>query len=432
MKVDGEQTADSAVKRPRGRPSLRGERRDQLIQGATVLFNSQGISAISIAEIAEKLQLARASVYHYVKDRKDLVRQCYIKSCEQTADDLLEAAAAPSGLERLTQFVEIALAPERPPVAVLSEINSLDESIADVVRHAHNRNIAALRRFITMGVADGSMKPCDDEVVAQAIFGILSWSQLLPHWSSTQRMARLRASAATTVIDIIRDGLATNRDQSVAIDVSVDRFQQETGDLFDRAEASRIKTERVLAAASRLFNRTGIDATSLDEISLDLGVTKGVLYHYLQDKSDLVVKCYERAFALQEKFIAVSQAEGNNGLEAALINAHLNIQAKSSAIAPLMPQPGFGSLPEADQARFRRIANRQNKTVADFLQSGIDDGLVRPCHAPLVTHVCAGAFGWIPKWRHPDDPRSAQNIADQICDLVFNGIARNTSTKRGE
>ena len=109
MKAEKSNEVEGAPKRKRGRPSLRREKRDELIHGATLLFNSRGISAISISEIAEKLQLARASVYHYVKDRADLVYQCYIRSCEQTADDLLDAATAPTGLERLTLFVSLAL-----------------------------------------------------------------------------------------------------------------------------------------------------------------------------------------------------------------------------------------------------------------------------------------------------------------------------------
>ncbi len=423
MKVQAESNEGKPAKRPRGRPSLREQKRDALIHGATVLFNSHGISAISIAEIAERLSLARASVYHYVKDRADLVYQCYIRSCESMADDLVVAASESNGLERLCQLVSLTLTPDRAPVAVLSEIHSLDGSIADVVLHAHAQNIRTLRRFIAMGVDDGSIRPCDDEVVAQSIFGMLSWSQLLSHWSSSARTAKLRANTARTIVELLSRGLAVDNDQPLEFATSVDVVRADPGDLFDRAQASQTKRERVLEVASRLFNRNGIDATSLDAIALELGVTKGVLYHYLQDKGDLVVKCYERAFDLQDRFIALSRRQGKNGLEEALFNAHLNIQAKASALSPLMPQPGFGSLPADDQRRFRRVASRQNKIVGDFLQQGIDDGLVHSCRAPLVTHVAAGAFGWIPKWRDPDDERSPIELANQICDVIFRGIA---------
>ena len=65
-----------------------------------------------------------------------------------------------------------------------------------------------------------------------------------------------------------------------------------------------MKTEELLRTASRLFNRKGIDATSLDEIGAAVGATKSVVYHYLTDKPDLVAQCYRRAFALGERVLA--------------------------------------------------------------------------------------------------------------------------------
>ena len=54
--------------------------------------------------------------------------------------------------------------------------------------------------------------------------------------------------------------------------------------------------------ASQLFNRRGIDGVSLDDITAELGATKGALYHYLDNKADLVVRCYRRSFDLTERF----------------------------------------------------------------------------------------------------------------------------------
>ena len=52
----------------------------------------------------------------------------------------------------------------------------------------------------------------------------------------------------------------------------------------------------MLMTASRLFNRRGIDGTSLDDITAGLGATKGALYHYLDNKTDLVARCHQAGF----------------------------------------------------------------------------------------------------------------------------------------
>src|SRR5690606_34861054 len=100
-----------AAPRARGRPSKRGMKREALLEGATALFNARGISAISLAEVAEAVGLTRATVYYYVSDRADLVFQCYMRACDQAAEDLAVAAEASNGFEQTLAFIRLALTP---------------------------------------------------------------------------------------------------------------------------------------------------------------------------------------------------------------------------------------------------------------------------------------------------------------------------------
>jgi len=55
-----------------------------------------------------------------------------------------------------------------------------------------------------------------------------------------------------------------------------------------RAE-QRIKTrEAIIAAAGRLFTRQGIEATSIDAIAAELGLTKGAVYANFRSKAELI------------------------------------------------------------------------------------------------------------------------------------------------
>ena len=412
-----------AAERPRrGRPPKRGQRLALLLDRAAELFNLRGISATSVADLADTLQISRASLYYYVEDREDLVFQCYMRACELTAQDLATAAEAPSGLERTLAFVRIALAPERPTVAVLSEIDVLNGERARFVKHADEANVERLMSFITAGAADGSMRGCDAEVIAQAIIGMLAWAQLLPQWSSGGHMEALRTRTSQAVTSLLTTGIATERGPRFECRVDVEQLQRTLVNAFDRRESFSIKIDQVLAAASRQFNRNGIEATSIDAIAGALGVSKGVLYHYVADKSDLVARCYERAFDFYDQFMEVCSREGRNGLERALINAHLNIQAHVTSLSPLMPQPGFGAGPDARRMALLERGRRENRAAADLLREGAADGSVVACDAAMVAHMTAGAFGWIPKWLKPDNGRSAFEIADEICTAIRNGL----------
>jgi AcrR family transcriptional regulator len=420
--VESDAASPSAGPAKRGRPNRRNVKRQALLDGATALFNARGISATSLADVAEAVGLTRATVYYYVKDRAELVFQCYLRACELVAEDLATASEAADGLERTLEFLRLSLTPLRPPTAVLTEINALDPAHAEVVRQANDRNTAALVGFIAEGVCDGSIRPCDAEVAAQSIIGMLAWAQLLPQWSRGDHGRALRARTSETMIDLLTHGLAQDREMRFQCLINAETFQPTLNNPFDRRESSSLKLAQLLATASRLFNRNGIEATSLEEIASAMGVTKGVLYHYLDDKSDLVTRCYERSFELYEQFVEAATSNGGNGLESAMINAHLNIQAQVGALSPLMPQPGFEAVPEPTRDRLRRRAAEENRRVAGLLQRGVTEGMARACDASLVTHIAAGAFGWLPKWLPARQPQDPVAMADKICDMLLLGL----------
>jgi AcrR family transcriptional regulator len=411
-----------APAKPRGRPSKRGLKREALLEGAAATFNARGIAATSLADIAERLGLSRASVYYYVNDRAELVFQCYQRACELTAEDLAAAGEAPNGFERTLAFVARALTADRPPTAVLSEINYLQPAHAAVVRVANDRNVAALIGFIEAGMADGSIRACDAEVAAQSIIGMLAWARLSPQWVQSARVRAFRTRLLKTIVDLLSHGLTTDPKARLECTIDADIFLPARFNAFDRREASERKVDQLLTAASRLFNRDGIEATSLDEITASLGATKGALYHYLRDKADLVARCYERGFDLYERFAETAKSHGDNGLERAMIGTHLNTQAQAGALSPLMPQPGLEALPDPRRAALVARANSLNMLFSRLLRQGVKDGSCHPCDTNMVAMIGAGAFGWLPKWLPSDDRRGPRQLADEINNLYFRGL----------
>lgn len=405
------------------RPSKKADKRKRLIEGATLLFNARGIAATGIGDVAESVGLSRATAYYYVRDRAELVWLCYRHACEIAAVDLDRASECGSGLERILAFIDLALTSDRTPVAVLSEVNSLAPDIGVELRDLHEANVARLIAFIEQGIADGSVDTDDPVLVGQAIIGMLSWTQMLPQWSQKSQDPGLRERAACTMTALVSDGISSDTAFGFACPVDAADHLPRLDDVFDRQQAADLKRERVLTAASKLFNRQGIEATSLDEIAAALGLTKGGIYHYLSDKPDLVRQCYKRALRLYEKFVDDAVQHSSTGFEAAMINAHLNIQAQAGDVSPLMPQPGFEALPDALRDELHERARAQNRAVAGLLSKGIAEGSARPCDAGLATHLLAGAFGWIPKWLPRDDALSPRDIADRMCDFILHGIA---------
>lgn len=400
-------------------------KRQALLDTASALFNARGIGAIGLADVAEQLGLARASLYHYVRDRTELVEQCYARSCEVTERDLDTARQAANGLARLEAFVAAALSPTRRPLAVLSELASLPEAIRDDIAAADARNRERLLSFIYQGQADGSIGPVNADVAAQSLLGMLAWSQLLPHWQSrAEDGAAIRTRARDAILAIIGRGLALDSRYEFRCIVDAEQFSPKLANPFDKDAAANQKQDVVLATASKLFNQQGIDSTTIDRIAEALGVTKGSIYHHFADKASLVLQCYERTFDLYDRFADAALHHSGNGFEAALMNAHLNIQAQAGPVSPLMPQAGFEAVPEARRMEFKRRARTVNRQMAGLLSRGVAEGIGISCDAPMVTHVCAGAFGWTPKWFTPSTESSPTDLADELCQLLITGFAQ--------
>ncbi len=403
--------------------SNQAAKRQTLLDGAVGLFNAQGISGTSIAQVAKTLGLARASVYHYVQDRSDLVFQCYQRSCAITAADLKLADNSDTGLQKTFDYIRLALTPDRKPIAVLSEISSMGDAHRAVIHRANNRNLKKLTGFLSAGLQDGSVRDSDPELVAQAIVGMLSWAQLLPHWSMRPNAQQLRQRAQDAIIFMLDEGLATDPNFVLHCSVRAEDFLPVLTNAFDRKEAAAVKMDLMLSRASKMFNRFGIEGTSIDLITESLGVTKGAVYHHLKDKRDLVQKCYERSFDLYDRFASAAANQGENGLASSLINSHLNIQAQVGLVSPLMPQPGFEAVPKRKRTIFKARAAKENQNIATLLAKGIQQGAAKPCDTRLTTHICAGAFGWLPKWLPEQRQNEGVAIADEICRMMAHGLA---------
>ena len=402
----------------------RAAKRAEVLAAAAREFNAHGIGRASFSRIARDIGLTRAALYYYVKDRQDLVRQCYERTCEATAADLAVAENVEgAGLDRLLAFLRRSLDPQRAASAVLSELGYLEGLAHEAVARAQGDNIARLRAIISGGVADGSLRPCDDEAIAQAIFGVIAWIPLSVDWlegvDPTYRERTVQAMA-----DLVSEGLAADPGYDFRPPIGAAAFLPRPPAAFDREGQAAAKREQILATASAIFNRKGVDGASLDEIAAALGATKGAFYHYLDNRSELMTRCYARAFDLFEAFAEAADRLGRNGLEKGLIGLHLNVEAHILGLAPLVQMVGVEALPAAVRADIRRRSRVLQQRFTAFQQRGIAEGVTRAVDADAVAQLGAGVFEWLPKWFDPTDPRAGGALSAEYLQLFIAGLRR--------
>lgn len=157
--------------------------RSRILKAAASCFNQKGFSGTSLKDVADRLGLTDAALYYYVKNKEELVYQCYLRAAELGKEAMDRARTdGHSGLEQTQLYLRYHLGimvGEQGPVAIMSEIPSLKRRHRNEVLEISRRHSAAFEAFLTAGIADGSITDCNVRMTGNAIMGSINW---VPKW----------------------------------------------------------------------------------------------------------------------------------------------------------------------------------------------------------------------------------------------------------
>jgi len=189
-----------------------------------------------------------------------------------------------------------------------------------------------------------------------------------------------------------------------------------------RAPTFEAQREDILAAAARLFAEQGFPATSMNQVAEACGVAKPTLYHYFQDKQELLAQiCDGHVHALLKLVdeVKAQQLAPDARLRALIerfTRAYANAQSEHRVLTS-----EIRFLADAERGRLLDIERR---VVAGFAEAL---SLVRPelrdaqLHKPL-TMLLFGMINWTFTWLRPDGALSHEALAGLVSDLFFGGI----------
>lgn len=157
--------------------------KDRMLRAAAHCFNQKGFSGTSLKDVAARLGLTDAALYYYVRNKEELVYLCYVRAAD-VGRDAMESAAREgcNGLEKVRLYLQKhveSMVGERGPVAILSEIPSLEPAHRQEILELSRRHSIAFESLIAEGIADGSIRPCDIRMTGNAIMGAINW---IPKW----------------------------------------------------------------------------------------------------------------------------------------------------------------------------------------------------------------------------------------------------------
>ncbi|MBX7484145.1 TetR/AcrR family transcriptional regulator [Qipengyuania qiaonensis] len=353
-----------------------GEKRDAIVNAASVLINEVGVQATTLAEVARAIGLNATSVTYYFPRKEQLVVAVYDETLTLMERMAAEALAQPDPAARLRRFVaaHVALrkrirAGERGLTTALSEIRTLDKEAYDKLMAHYLRVVGLIRQFF--GEWRSNEERALFSVRAHILLEAMMW---WPIWSirySVLDFPRIEER----LFDVLANGLPGKRG-------SFDP-QKLVGNWRTLDEDEAGQNEAFLRAATVTINERGYRGASVNRIAESLNVTKGSFYHHHEAKDDLVLACFQQSYdRLSAVQIAGRDIETDCWTRLSSVLAEL-VDVQFFDRTPLLRTTALQALDAEHKVDVVTRSNRLARRFAGMLIDGIADGSVRAID-PLV------------------------------------------------
>jgi len=190
--------------------------RSEIIQTAAQIFRQKGYHAASMQDIADAVGLQKASLYHHVAGKQDILAAILDAALDRLIGELqtvLDSDMAPEEklraameayIGRLTSDADLA-------AVLLLEHRSLEPPLREAHIERRDRFDRLWRKVVLEGVQAGAFRDVDPTVAAFALLGVQNW---LITWYRANGRLRPRALADQFADLFLKGLLADGRGSS--------------------------------------------------------------------------------------------------------------------------------------------------------------------------------------------------------------------------
>lgn len=412
-----------------GRPISQGpgDKHDEILLAAAVCFSRKGFDACSLDDIAKMVGLHKASLYHYVNSKQDILYQCLERSFDDIvpSEEYLRNESVPV-IERARVFFRALGKAQSSPYGrslIAVGAQGLGHDPGSRIRTFRRRLDYSFRAVLEEGIDLAQIRPCRVPVVSSMVFGAFNW---IGTWHDPEGRLPLDR-VIDDFLSIMADGLATD---PVHWLVEGGKASTQAGRSLsvpdEPASDANDKRNLILRAAADVFAEKGYEGTSLKDIAARVNLHKASLYHYMTGKSDLLVQCLESSFANLREVVQVAERPDVAPLDRlAFFFRHL-VAAQCSDFGRCLNLIRPEILPAADAQRVTIFKHRLDSIVRDLLKQAMERGEMRQMHPTTAAAFLFGASNWVPHWHRPDRDPPLDVISDSFLRLFLSGLtARN-------
>lgn len=339
-------------------------RRDQITAVAAELFHRHGYEAVTLADVARRVNLTAPALYRHFSSKEQLLMATVSATLGYGESMLVQYAGL--DIDALVEpMIDVGLERREIWTLVQREVRHLDPDDRREIAGRYADVVRAVTESISLSRPDLTDEGA--HLVACAVLSVAGSPSSDPVDLPAGRYRESLHNAARALL-----WLDTS---DVAEPGEADPPEDEHGASVDTI-LPRSKT-MVEDAAIRLFYRHGYTAVTVDDIGAAAGITGPSVYHYVSSKSELLVDVMARAVGLVAggARTALSQGGTTDDRLRALVRSYCRVAASNRELFGVYVTEA-NNVPTGDARRLRETMARDvDRWVEAVVRSRADLGV---------------------------------------------------------
>ncbi|MBB6446590.1 TetR/AcrR family transcriptional regulator [Bacillus benzoevorans] len=180
------------------------------------------------------------------------------------------------------------------------------------------------------------------------------------------------------------------------------------------------KKEQILTSAIEIINRRGYTGTTMEEIAAELFMTKGSLYYYFKNKSDLLYQCHQ--FVVFQAIKDLEEILNSEGTAAEILTKMVAIHIEYA----IEEKETFNLIMESKQffnqeqlELVQKLWKNYEQLFAKIISRGIRNGEFQTKEATTARMFILGGLNWIQQWYKQNGRLAKDEIVSLYSDYII-------------
>jgi GntR family transcriptional regulator of vanillate catabolism len=303
-----------------------GATSSRILDAAANLFCEKGFYSATTRELATRLHIQQASLYHHMSNKEDLLHRI----CRQVIDSFLgelpmALEKAPGGRGRVTAFIDAHLRAmlhnPRRTLAMVSEFRALSRPhFAEITEKYKEYSRLLESELVSAQKAEALRADIPAKYVRLALLNILNWTPRWFHQGGPLAFKDLSAIYQRVFWEGIVSPTYIGLGEVHTVPAVAPR--QRPRDMH------RGTLGKFIRGAAELFARHGYESTSTRNLATLLGMEKATLYYHVESKEDLLYAICKSSV----EQLSSDVAEATSGMDDPLEQLQIFIQAHVASL----------------------------------------------------------------------------------------------------